>query len=128
MVNLVFLTDPNNASKPWEIVVAAILVFLTAVALFFLYRNVVKNFKQNKIEKKNIISDKEIVKDEVEIVNEAASNHPLLAQVNDDIAKIKEGDLRLFFAINLDNFRYIVDSYDQKSVNSRIYKKIKKIC
>ena len=66
-----------------------------------------------------------------EVVNEFVSSNPLLAAINEDIKKIDEGDLRLFFAINLDNFRYIVDSYEQKDVDKIIdefAKRLKRYC
>lgn len=127
MFDLIFLTDPNNASQPWEIVVASIIIFLTLVCIFFLYRNVIMNFRKNKLERKSVevAKDKEengVDKDEGEV-----SSHPILAAINEDIAKIKEGDLRLFFAINLDNFRYIVDSYEQKDVDKVIDEFVKRL-
>ncbi|MGD9964295.1 MAG: EAL domain-containing protein [Candidatus Izemoplasmatales bacterium] len=128
MFDLIFLTDPSNSSRPWEIVVAILIIVLSGVSLFFLYRNVIFNFKKNKLERKSVEANKE-EESTVDNINELTSKHPLLAQINDDIAKINEGDLRLFFAINIDNFRYIVETYEQKDIDKVIddyAKKLKK--
>ncbi|MDT8336299.1 MAG: GGDEF and EAL domain-containing protein [Candidatus Izemoplasmatales bacterium] len=124
MFDLIFLADPNN-SQPWEIAVAFVIIVMTGVVLFFLYRNVIFNFKKNKLERESIVAEDKVedVMDNVSFV----SANPLLAQINDDISKIKEGDLRLFFAINLDNFRYIVDSYEQKDIDKVIAEFTKRI-
>ena len=131
MLDLLFLTDPSLSSQPWEIVVAAVIIVITGVSLFFLYRNVIFNFKKNKLERKSLQEDNGKEEKDNDVVNEFVSSNPLLAAINEDIKKINEGDLRLFFAINLDNFRYIVDSYEQKDVDKIIdefAKRLKRYC
>ncbi|MFA6648421.1 MAG: diguanylate cyclase, partial [Candidatus Izemoplasmatales bacterium] len=120
MTSLIFLTDPNTANRPWEVAVAALLVISTAVALFFLYRNVIFHFKQNKLERDSLTKDKLNDDSMLDKLTSSVSVNHLLAQINEDINSIDEGDLRLFFAMNLDNFRYIVDSYSQKDVDKII--------
>lgn len=120
MTSLIFLTDPNTANRPWEVAVAALLVISTAVALFFLYRNVIFHFKQNKLERDSLTKEKLNDDSMLDKLTSSVSVNHLLAQINEDINSIDEGDLRLFFAMNLDNFRYIVDSYSQKDVDKII--------
>ncbi|MDD3712811.1 MAG: GGDEF and EAL domain-containing protein [Candidatus Izemoplasmatales bacterium] len=130
MFDLIFLSDPATSSRPWEIVVAVLIIVITGVALFFLYRNVLFHFKKNKLERDNLKSEKS-KEEKSDNIPDNVSRNPLLAEINKDIAEIKEGDLRLFFAINLDNFRYIVDSYEQKDINKVIdeyTKRLKKYC
>ena len=130
MFDLIFLSDPATSSRPWEIVVAILIIVITGVALFFLYRNVLFHFKKNKLERDNMKAEKS--KDEKnDNIPDTVSRNPLLAEINKDISDIKEGDLRLFFAINLDNFRYIVDSYEQKDIDKVIdeyTKRLRKYC
>ncbi len=130
MFDFIFLTDPATSSRPWEIVVAVLIIVITGVALFFLYRNVLFHFKKNKLEKDSMNVEKNKGEKNEKLL-ETVSRNPLLADINKDIAEIKEGDLRLFFAINLDNFRYIVDSYEQKDIDKVIdeyTKRLKKYC
>lgn len=130
MFDLIFLSDPATYSRPWEIVVAILIIVITGVALFFLYRNVLFHFKKNKLEKDNLKAEKS-KEENNDNIPDTVSKNPLLAEINKDIAEIKEGDLRLFFAINLDNFRYIVDSYEQKDINKIIdeyTRRLKKYC
>jgi diguanylate cyclase (GGDEF)-like protein len=130
MFDLIFLSDPATSSRPWEIVVAVLIIVITGVALFFLYRNVLFHFKKNKLERDNLKSEKS-QEEKNDNIPDNVSRNPLLAEINKDIAEIKEGDLRLFFAINLDNFRYIVDSYEQKDIDKVIdeyTKRLKKYC
>jgi diguanylate cyclase (GGDEF)-like protein len=132
MDKTIFLSDPSWSTEPYEVVVAVVIIIFTGVALFFLYRNVVWHFKQNKLEKigKTPVRDFSETNSD-KLTFRTASRHPLLGQINNDIYHIKEGDLRLFFAINIDNFRYIVDSYEQKDVDKiieELTKRIKKYC
>jgi len=117
MFDLIFLSGTGSVAEPWEIVVAIVIILITGVALFFLYRNVIFNLKKNKLERNSLKDTQTKEDDPLDNVVDSVSRHPLLAAINDDITKIKEGELRLFFAMNLDNFRYIVDSYEQKDVD-----------
>lgn len=117
MLDLLFLTDPNVRTQPWEIVVAIVIIVITGVSLFFLYRNVIFHFRKNKLERKSLEPENGNEDKNSDKITETVSSHPILAAINEDISKINEGDLRLFFAINLDNFRYIVDSYEQKDID-----------
>ncbi len=129
MVNLIFLADQSWSTEPWEVVVAILVILLTLVCLFFLYRNVIFNFKKNRLEKEKMQEDfKKQDENGIDKVNgDNISKHPLLAEINKDISEIKEGELRLFFAINIDNFRYIVDSYEQKDIDKIIVEYLKRL-
>ncbi|HPD99883.1 MAG TPA: GGDEF and EAL domain-containing protein [Bacillota bacterium] len=131
MLDLLFLTDPNVRTQPWEIVVAIVIIVITGVSLFFLYRNVIFHFRKNKLERKSLEPENGNEDKNSDKITETVSSHPILAAINEDISKINEGDLRLFFAINLDNFRYIVDSYEQKDIDKIVdefAKRLKRYC
>jgi len=129
MLSLIFLADQTWSTEPWEIVVAILVIVLTGISLFFLYRNVIHNFKQNRLEKEKTLSEKqkEQTNDMDDVGDVKTSRHPLLVEINEDIKNIKEGDLRLLFAINIDNFRYIVDSYEQKDIDKIIQEYVKRL-
>jgi len=129
MFNLIFLTDPVWSTEPWEIVVSILVIVITMVCIFFLSRNVIFSFKKNRLEKEKMQEDTNKPDgDNVDKVNaENISKNPLLAEINKDILGIQEGDLRLFFAINIDNFRYIVESYEQKDIDKIIQEYLKRL-
>jgi diguanylate cyclase (GGDEF)-like protein len=121
MNSLIFLSNQDWSTEPWEVVVAALVIVVTAVVLFFLYRNVVHQFKKNRLEEVKMKNDFSNGKDtDIDKITFKGSNYPVMNEINKDISSIKEGDLRLFFAINIDDFRYVVDSYEQKDIDKII--------
>lgn len=135
MLGLIFLSDPASRSQAYELVVAVVLIILTGLSLFFLYRNVLFHIRRNRKEKeameRNLEEAKEVKSDRIfSKSNPKMSTSGLLAEINHEILNADEGSLRLFFAINIDNFRYIVDKYEQKDINkvvAEIVKRLKKI-
>lgn len=125
MLDFIFLSDPSTRAQAYEVVVAVVLIVLTGFSMFFLYRNVLFHIRRNRKEKeamqKNLEEAKEVGNEKIiSSSNKKMSTNSLLAEINQEILNAKEGSLRLFFAINIDNFRYIVDKYEQKDINKVI--------
>jgi diguanylate cyclase (GGDEF)-like protein len=134
MFDLIFLRDPNTTTQTVEVVVAVLLILLTGLSLFFLYRNVVYHITRNRLERQAMREKLDEAHESTteKLINE--NNKPifkdnLLGSINTQIVSASEGSLSLFFVINLDDFRYIVEKYDQKEIDkvvSEIVKRLKK--
>lgn len=110
-------------AKPYEIVVAVLLVIISTAALFFLYHNVVKSLRENRKEKQAINKDQQ---KESKISLFKNKKNPILEvynikdKINKDILNTKEGDLRILFSIDIDDFRPIAEEYEQKQLDKMI--------
>jgi diguanylate cyclase (GGDEF)-like protein len=123
------------AQRTYEVVVAVVIVVVTAIALFFLFRNVMKEIRQG-IEDRKLVRkspDESKEGDSHLIVERRASGKhsgDLLGQINEQIYRAKEGALGVLFFMNLDNFHYISEKYSAKEsdrVILEIDKRLKKI-
>ncbi len=123
------LRTAAEASKTYEIVVAILIVIMTMLVLYFLYRNVAKELQEWKL-KRDTLSGKS--KDNEEEEEEYESDDELirlLDAVDKKISSVNEGDLAIFYYINIDDFHYLVEKYDPKQVDkviAEINKKLKK--
>lgn len=128
MLNLEFLNSLASGTKPYEIVVAFVIVIFTLVVLYFLYRNVSIELREWKKQKDAMLGrnqeNKEKKKAEVSTENET-----LLQLIDKKIKNAKEGELAVFYAINMDDFKSVVEDLDKKQadkITSEIEKKLKK--
>jgi len=107
------------AQHAYDAVVASIIVIVTAVTLFFLFRNVTKELKKSAEDKRLIRKgETEDGKDDSHLIieNRAVSKKSgdLLAQINQQIYHAKEGEVGVLFYMNLDNFHFISEKYSEK--------------
>lgn len=125
-----------TGADAFEIIAAVLIVILTAVALFFLYRNVAFEIRENK-RRQEALEDDEEAEDAVEGIErltgstEEDSSKGLLSTIDKIINKTPEGSLGALYCINLDNFVEVVDKYDQKTIDKvikEIEKKLLKHC
>lgn len=122
-MNFLYVLDTTvGRARPYEIVVAILIVLISTVALYFLYRNVVKNLREHWREKeamnKNRETEKE-VKKEFKLFqrNRMTTNSDIKGKINEDILDTDEGELRILYAIDIDDFRTYVEKYDQKEID-----------
>ncbi|MDD4988743.1 MAG: GGDEF and EAL domain-containing protein [Candidatus Izemoplasmatales bacterium] len=120
--------------RTYEVVVAVVIVVVTAIALFFLFRNVMgeirKGIEDRKLVRKNP-NEPEGSETRLVVERRASGKHSgdLLGQINDQIYHAKEGALGVLFYMNLDNFHYISDKYSAKECDRvilEIDKRLKK--
>ena len=132
---LLFLTA-QPAREGYEVVVATIMVVLTAVALFFLFRNVMKEIKKG-IEDRKLVRKSDEPSDSGSeashlLVEKRTSNKKsgdLLGLINNSIYQAKEGSLGVLFYMNLDNSHFIVEKYSEKDMDkviAELEKRLKK--
>ncbi len=112
-----------TGSDAFEIVVAFIIIVLTIVALFFLYRNVaheiedLRKERQARKEREEDVEEGEL--DEMDLITDSQGTKPgsLLAQVNKKLRQSKEGSLSTLYVINIDNFANVLTHHDQKTAD-----------
>lgn len=129
---MIFLATGTN---PFEIIVAAILIVVTIVVLFFLYRNIayeIAELRKNKLAMKarRETEDFEDEDEEHEIFEFSDSKSmSLFALIDRQISISKEGTLSVLYLINVDDFRRVTDGAQQKDIDKVITefnKKLKK--
>ncbi len=124
-----FLSTIGSGTQPYEIVVAIVIVIFTLVVLFFLYRNVSRELSEWKKEKDAMLGK---VKEKAEKGDKDSNSDEadtLLQTIDKRIKNAKEGDMAVFYAINIDDFHNVIEKYDQKQIDkviSEIEKRLKK--
>jgi len=115
------LDETVGRARPYEIVVAILIVIISAVSLVFLYRNVMKNIRDQQKEKRAVgkdDSDKDSKKGlKLFGRNQVYDNPDVRGKINENILKTDEGELRTLYSIDIDDFRTIVEKYDQKTLD-----------
>jgi diguanylate cyclase (GGDEF)-like protein len=129
--NIVFFLTGNYLSEDIEILVAVIIILVTSVVLFFLYRNVVSELRKFKEERIAFKKDKEAAsgnKDEesVEHLFEKKDRAPkkftgdIFQQLDQTLQYEKEGMVSALFYLNLDNFKSSVEKMGGDVANKAI--------
>ncbi|MFW5888983.1 MAG: EAL domain-containing protein [Bacillota bacterium] len=127
-MDFVLTLETVNQAKPYEIVVAFLIIIVCAITLFFLYRNVMHTIRENRKEKQVVGFGKEETK-KTKKQKKPVIDDSILAEIDQDIKNAEEGALRVFFNIDLDNFTYIADKYKEKEIKkiiNEIEKRLKK--
>lgn len=131
--SMIYLRMLANEADAFELVVAAVLVILVSIAVFFLYRNLAKEFRELKRAKQAMVQRLEGLEDEEEEEDEldtkALKNAGLFTQINEAIKKTTEGQLACLYSIDLDDFRHVHEAYNAKEIqkiDNEIVKRLKK--
>lgn len=123
MTNYFYILDNTvGQARPYEIVAAAVIVIISGVSLFFLYRNVIKHLRLNQREKAALKKeDNTNIKDQIitSKINENDISN-LKDRINHNLRAAHEGDLRILYSIDIDDFRTYVEKYDQKTIDKII--------
>lgn len=133
MQNTIFLA---TGAEAFEIVTAVVIIIVTGVALYFLYRNVayeIAEARKQRLamkEREEMRNAGELDSDkEFELDSKDLKDLGLFALINHYIAKAKEGDLSALYTINLDDFGRIVENEEEKNVQkviAEVSKRLKK--
>jgi len=133
MIILRFLAANAEA---FEIVVAGVVIVITIVALFFLYRNVayeIEELRKAKITLKERDQYSEFVDEEddtsILLSGNSKKDLSIFSLINYAIKKSPEGNLAAFYCISIDDFRNVTEGRTQKDVDKvilEIDKKLKK--
>jgi len=122
-----------------EILMSVIIIVVTIVIVFFLSRNVIKDFKADREDRKFLKEQKEAeknpdAKNKMDVVEDrkvvSRKSKDTIALIDQDIYRAKEGAVNVLFYMNLDNFRGVVERVGDakvKKVIEEIAAKIKKI-
>ncbi len=128
------------ASGPdaFELVAAIVIIALTGVALFFLYRNLVHEMREIRKNKKAISDEDEMLEDSGDDVSKLLTDvdepkvKNILSFIEYAVKKTPEGKLGVLYYVNIDNFKTAVaDIYDEKTIDKviqEIEKKLGKYC
>jgi len=131
---IVWMLSAVPTQHAYDAVVASIIVILTAVSLFFLFRNVVKEMRKGSEDRRLVKTndDKDEKDDSHLIVEHRETNKKsgdILGLINQSIHQAKEGAIGVLFYMNLDNFHYISEKYSDKETGKvvlEIEKRLKK--
>ena len=129
MTLFTFLQGDRYLSQDMEILVASIIIVITSIALFFLYRNVIKELKKSKeermalkqkeaFEKADQEDSKEHLFTDTKKVKKASGS--ILDQVDYALAMETEGTVSALFYLNLDNFASVVEKIGEDEANKAI--------
>lgn len=121
-MNILYTLEQTvGQAKPYEIVVAILIVVISTAALFFLYRNVINHLRMERKERQAINKETKAIKEKKEFKlfskNKIVTSSNLKDRINEDIKQTKEGDLRILYSIDIDDFRQLVEKYDQKTID-----------
>lgn len=123
MMNYILNATVGQA-KPYEIIVAILIVIVSSLALFFLYRNVIRHLRMERKEREAMRKEEKAIKENpfrsMFSKNKIVQSTNIKDLINQDIFKTKEGDLRILYNIDIDDFRQLVEKYDQKTIDKII--------
>ncbi|MBI9009463.1 MAG: EAL domain-containing protein [Tenericutes bacterium] len=134
-MNLIKLFAAANAAEAFELVTAAVLVIITIVALFFLYRNLSKEISEyrrnrdamRKRDEDSENSDSE--EDELDLDSKEFKDMHLFNQINASIERSPEGSLSALYSIDLDDFKNVCEDKSEKDIakiKNELTKRLKK--
>ena len=133
-MNLIKLFAANTADA-FEIVTAAVLVIVTLVALYFLYRNLAKEiteYRRNKaamLDRQEKLDSGEITEDDLDLDSKEFKDQHMFLQINGAIDKAPEGSLSALYSIDIDDFKSICDDNTEKDITkikNELSKRLKK--
>jgi len=109
-------------SQGFEIVTAVVIIIVTAFVAFMLFRSVRADFKQEienrKLTREALSESKEAEKDKLVVDRKSISkkSKDVVALIDQELYRAKEGEVSVLFYLNLDNFRSIVKEFgDEKT-------------
>lgn len=132
MLNLRLLA---TGAQAFEIITAALIIVVTMVVLFFLYRNIAFEIAENRRNKEAMRERQEMLNNMDEdqenplIEDKDVKDLGILGRIDNAIINAKEGDLATLYCMNLDDFRHVVDGRNQKDIDkviADIEKRLKK--
>jgi len=136
-MNFNIILNTTYANESYQIVVAVIIIICSSIVLYFLYKNVSKEIRtvrnDKKLKKQNEETLEKSNEDRLLVERRAISKNSkdVVGLIDQAIYHSKEGQtISVLFYMNLDNFRYISEKYSQKQVDnvvSEIGKRLKKI-
>ncbi|MFA5007166.1 MAG: GGDEF and EAL domain-containing protein [Candidatus Izemoplasmatales bacterium] len=107
-------------SQGFEVVVAVVIILVTAFAAFMLYRSVRADFRQE-IENRKLMKealaeakggdDKDKLFADKKAISKKSKD--IYALVDQELARAKEGEVSVLFYMNIDDFRRVVKDYGQ---------------
>lgn len=122
-----------------EILMAVIIIIVTIVIVFFLSRNVIKDFKADREDRQFLKEQKEAEKNpqsknKLDVIDDrkviSRKSKDIVALIDQDIYRAKEGSVNVLFCMNLDNFRGVFERFGEakaKKAIEEIALKIKKV-
>ena len=123
MIDYRFLA--NIGADAFELVTAILIVVVTIVALFLLYRNLSHEISEHR-KNKQAMQERDEVDDGTDddgiFTNKLTVNKEdkILVAINKAIRNTKEGDLGVLYCINIDDFRFVTEKYPEKTVDKLI--------
>jgi len=112
-----------TGAEAFELVVAALIIIVTIVALFFLYRNISYEIQETKraraaMKERQEQAESEDSDEPVTVFDKkSAKQLGLLGMINTAIRSSKEGNLATLYFINIDDFRHIAEDRPQKDID-----------
>jgi len=122
------MLDTTYPGETWELVAAIVIIFMTCLVLYFLFKNVMKEIKKEKNDRKLLKTKQDEGENasnkQAKLISESKTiskkSKDIVGLIDQEIRHTKEGAISVLFFMNLDNFRFIVDKYDQKEVDKII--------
>jgi predicted signal transduction protein with EAL and GGDEF domain len=134
-MNLIKLFAATGA-QAFEIVTAVVLVIVTIVALFFLYRNLsreIKEYRRNRdamLERdERLQNGEEEAEDDLDLESKEFKDLHLFMQINSAIDRAGEGSLSALYSIDIDDFRNVCENNSEKDIakiKNELSKRLKK--
>jgi len=137
--HLRFAIDALDWPPGLEILVAVLILVITLVIVFFLARSVIRDMKKTAEDRQYLKDQKDAEKNKDKVGKDGLvedrkfvgrKSKDLLALIDQEIYRAKEGNISVLFYLNLDNFRYVSEHFgEQKALKviDEIALKIKKV-
>ena len=129
----IFRTLELTGAEAFELVTAIIIIIVTVVALFLLYRNLSHEIAETRKAREAMREREAMMEEGEESSNNIISSGSkkgednIMGSINYRINHSKEGTLGVLYCLNLDDFRHIVDKYSQKDIDKLILELNKKL-
>lgn len=124
-----FLESDRYLSEDMEILVASIIIIVTSVILFFLYRNIAVELRKTKEERLALKAQRDQAKGKIDDTKEhlfVDEKKPkkitgtIYEQIDQTLAYEKEGTVSALFYLNLDGFKSVVEKIGSDEANKAI--------
>ena len=120
----------------FELIVSLVIIIITIVGLVFLFRNILhelRDFREKRLIRRNEDVDEDDTSKSHLLVERRTANknsNDIAGLINQRIYQAKEGSIAVLFLLNLDEFKFVVDKYEQKDIQkviNDIQKRLRKL-
>ncbi len=110
----------------FELIATIVIIIITVTGLVFLFRNILnelRDYREKRLVRRNDDVDEDDTSKSHLLVERRTANrnsNDIIGLVNQRIYESNEGTIAVLFLLNLDEFKFIVEKYDEKTIQKTI--------